>query len=113
MVMVALVLVIACSNVAVLLVARNTARQREFSLRMALGAGRARVFRQLFTESLLLVAAGVGVGWVFALWAGSALVLCENSAEAGSLDRRRSRCNRRRYGPGTRPNLTASAQSRI
>ncbi|HLW78168.1 MAG TPA: FtsX-like permease family protein, partial [Terriglobia bacterium] len=73
MAMVALVLVIACSNVAMLLVARNTAREREFRLRMALGAGRARLFRQLLAESLLLVAAGAGLGWLFAQWSAGAL----------------------------------------
>jgi predicted permease len=73
MAMVGLVLVIACSNVAMLLVARNTAREREFSLRMALGAGRARLFRQLLVESLLLVAAGASLGWLFAQWSAEAL----------------------------------------
>jgi predicted permease len=75
MAMVALVLVIACGNVAMLLVARNSARQREFSLRTALGAGRGRLFRQLLSESLLLVMAGAALGWIFALWATNALAV--------------------------------------
>ena len=71
--MVLLVLVIACANVSLLLVARNAARQREFSLRMALGGSRASLFQQLLTESLVLVAAGAGLGWIFANWATRAL----------------------------------------
>jgi predicted permease len=71
--MVLLVLAIACSNVSLLLVARNAARQREFSLRMALGGSRTDLFQQLLTESLLLVTAGAGLGWLFANWATSAL----------------------------------------
>jgi predicted permease len=73
MAMVLLVLAIACANVSLLLVARNAARQREFSLRMALGGSRMDLFRQLLTESLVLVAAGAGLGWLFAAWATRAL----------------------------------------
>jgi predicted permease len=73
MVTVGLVLVISCSNVAMLLVARNSTRQREFSLRTALGAGQIRLFRQLLTEGLLLVAAGGMAGWLLAVWASEAL----------------------------------------
>ena len=73
MVMVALVLVIGCANIAMLLIARNNARRREFGLRIALGGNRSRLFRQLMTESMLLVTAGAGLGWLFALWATQAL----------------------------------------
>lgn len=60
--LVTLVLVIACSNVAMLIVARNAARERDFSLRMALGARRSALLRQLLTESSLLVIAGASLG---------------------------------------------------
>ncbi|HEY1499616.1 MAG TPA: ABC transporter permease [Acidobacteriaceae bacterium] len=73
--MVALVLVIACVNIAMLLAARNTAREREFSMRLALGAGRWPLFRQLFAESLILVGAGSALGWLFAVEATKLLAL--------------------------------------
>jgi predicted permease len=73
--MVVVVLIIACGNVAMLLAARNAARQREFSLRAALGGSQARLFRQLLIESLLLVSMGTALAWLFAIWATRALAV--------------------------------------
>jgi predicted permease len=73
MVMVALVLLIACANVVMLMLARNAGRLPEFCLRQALGANGGALFLQLLQESLVLVAAGAALGWLFAGAATQAL----------------------------------------
>ncbi|MCC7009861.1 MAG: ABC transporter permease [Acidobacteria bacterium] len=71
---VGLVLLIGCANLAHLTLARGLSRQRELSIRLALGATRGRLVRLLLVESALLAAAGTALGLVFAQWAGGLLI---------------------------------------
>jgi len=71
---VGLLLLVACTNIASLVVARALARRRELAVRMALGGSRWRLARTLFTESLIVAIAGAALGLMFASWSGALLV---------------------------------------